>query len=91
MLKSAHQRRSTALAQLLTRIREITLDGPAARETARLRVDLEHRGLTIGPFDLLIAGTALSRGTVLVTANIAEFRRVAGLRLEDWSARQGRL
>jgi tRNA(fMet)-specific endonuclease VapC len=35
--------------------------------------------------DLLIAGTAMSRGTVLVTGDTREFRRVGGLRLADWT------
>jgi tRNA(fMet)-specific endonuclease VapC len=36
--------------------------------------------------DLLIAGTALSRGAVLVTNNTKEFSRVKGLRLADWTS-----
>jgi tRNA(fMet)-specific endonuclease VapC len=42
-------------------------------------------GLVIGPMDLLIAGTAVSRGAVLVTRNTKEFSRVKGLRLADWT------
>lgn len=38
----------------------------------------------LGAYDLLIAGTALARGLVLVTSNIAELQRVGGLQLEDW-------
>jgi len=58
----------------------------AARETARIRVELERRGVVVGPLDSLIAGTALSRGDVLATNNIKEFARIKGLRLEDWMA-----
>jgi predicted nucleic acid-binding protein len=54
---------------------------PAA---AGIRVELEKRGLTIGPLDMLIAGTAVSRGAALVTNNAAEFSRVPGLRVLDW-------
>jgi len=36
--------------------------------------------------DLLIAGTAVSQGAVLVTSNTKEFSRVKGLRLVDWTA-----
>ena len=42
--------------------------------------------MVIGPVDLLIAGTAVSRGAVLVTSNTREFSRVKGLKLADWTA-----
>ena len=38
----------------------------------------------MGPYDLLIAGLARSRGMTLVTNNIKEFESVASLRLENW-------
>ena len=41
-------------------------------------------GMPIGPYDVLIAGQARSRGAVLVTGNTGEFARVRGLRTEDW-------
>ena len=49
-----------------------------------LRVDLEKRGIFIGPLDMLIAAHALSRGLSVVTDNTAEFRRVKGLRVDNW-------
>lgn len=60
-------------------------DDNAAKETARIRHDLESRGLMIGPRDSQIAGLALSRDWTLVTSNTGEFSRVAGLKLEDWT------
>jgi tRNA(fMet)-specific endonuclease VapC len=56
-----------------------------AHESARIRAELEAGGQVIGPMDLLIAGTAMSRGAVLVTCNTREFSRVKGLRSLDWS------
>ncbi|HEX9945411.1 MAG TPA: type II toxin-antitoxin system VapC family toxin [Thermoanaerobaculia bacterium] len=49
-----------------------------------VRVDLEKRGVVIGPLDLLIAAHALRFGATLVTANMREFRRVAGLPCFEW-------
>jgi len=51
-----------------------------------LRAALEASGTPIGPYDLLIAAQALRTGATLVTANVAEFSRVAGLASEDWTA-----
>jgi tRNA(fMet)-specific endonuclease VapC len=56
-----------------------------ARATAAVRAALRKVGTPIGPYDTLLAGCALARGLVLVTANTAEFERVSGLLLEDWS------
>ena len=64
----------------------VPFDLTAARAAAGIRSELEGRGLSIGPMDLLIAGTALSRGAVLVTNNVKEFSRIQGLRIEDWAA-----
>ncbi len=49
-----------------------------------LRVDLERRGVAIGPLDMLIAAHALRLGATLVTGNAQEFRRVGGLSCLEW-------
>jgi len=84
-LKTGSPRRRAIVAQLLAGVQQIPFDREAALESARIRIDLEARGLTIGPIDLLIAGTAVSRGAVLVTNNTKEFSRIKGLRLSDWT------
>ncbi len=68
------------------RLTVLPFDDQAAAHAAELRADLERSGATIGPYDLMIAGHARSRGLVVVTGNLSEFRRVAGLRSEDWLA-----
>lgn len=50
-----------------------------------MRERLEAKGAGIGPLDTLIAAHALALGAVLVTHNTREFRRVEGLRIEDWA------
>ena len=49
------------------------------------RAALERKGASIGLLDLLIAAQAVARGLVLVTDNLREFRRVPGLRCENWT------
>jgi tRNA(fMet)-specific endonuclease VapC len=59
--------------------------GDAVEHYADIRADLETHGQRIGPNDLLIAATARAHGATLVTHNTAEFQRVAGLKIEDWT------
>lgn len=56
----------------------------AAGHYGDIRTDLERKGLPIGVNDLHIAAHARSEGLVLVTNNLREFERVAGLRTENW-------
>jgi tRNA(fMet)-specific endonuclease VapC len=84
-LRIASPQRRRILSRMLESLEEIPFDRGAARESARIRVELERRGIAIGPMDLLIAGTALSRGATLATNNTREFSRIKGLRLEDWT------
>ena len=63
----------------------IPFDAGDARTAGAVRSQLEAAGRPIGPYDLLIAGQALARGLILVTANTREFQRVSGLDCEDWT------
>ena len=84
-LKIGSPRRRALAFELLEGVLQVPFDHEAARESARIRIELEAKGMVIGPMDLLIAGTAVSRGAVLVTSNTEEFSRVKGLRLSDWT------
>lgn len=64
----------------------VEFDREDARASGEIRAALASAGKTIGPYDVLIAGQALSRGLILVTRNTREFARVNGLRLEDWES-----
>jgi tRNA(fMet)-specific endonuclease VapC len=55
-----------------------------SRYAGEIRASLALSGNMIGPFDILIAGQALSRGLTLITHNVNEFQRVKGLHVEDW-------
>lgn len=52
---------------------------------AKVRVELETQGKPIGPFDLLIASEAINQGFTLITNNEKEFKRVKGLKIENWT------
>jgi len=51
---------------------------------AEVRAELDKEGTPIGPDDLIIAATVLSKGGTLVTHNTKEFKRVKGLNVLDW-------
>lgn len=57
-----------------------------ALAAGEIRAALAAKGTPIGPHDVLIAAQAKARDLVLVTNNVGEFRRVEGLRVEDWTA-----
>jgi tRNA(fMet)-specific endonuclease VapC len=52
---------------------------------AQIRARLERAGTPIGPLDTLIASQAVARKMTLVSNNEREFRRVDGLKIENWS------
>lgn len=76
--------RLAALAQLLRPMQLLPFDSECAAHAARIRVDLEAVGTPIGPHDTLIAATALRHQATLVTRNVREFSRVAGLQWLNW-------
>jgi len=80
----SRQRSGDALAKFLLPLTLIDLDRLAAEEAAAIRAQLEKKGISIGPYDLLIAGLARSRDLTLVTNNTREFERIVGLHLENW-------
>jgi tRNA(fMet)-specific endonuclease VapC len=71
------------------RLDVLPFDNAAAAHFADIRADLERKGQVIGPYDLMIAGHARSLGLVVITGNLGEFKRVEGLRSEDWLAQSG--
>ena len=70
---------------LLGRLTVLDFDLGAAEHAGQIRAELASAGTPIGPFDVMIAGQARSRGLCLVTNNEDEFERVSGLRLANWA------
>ena len=76
---------AAALAAFLPYVEALDLTDNAAIHYAEIRADLKKRGETIGANDLFIAAHARAMGLMLVTNNLAEFERVHGLSLENWT------
>ncbi len=60
------------------------LESDVERVYASIRLALEKRGAPIGAHDMLIAAHARALDAVCVTDNVAEFRRVPALKVENW-------
>jgi tRNA(fMet)-specific endonuclease VapC len=84
--KSRHVERNLGvLESFASRLELKPFDSKAAFQAGQIRAELERKGTPIGAYDLMIAGQARSEGLILVTSNTREFKRVSGLRLENWA------
>ncbi|HEY2819605.1 MAG TPA: type II toxin-antitoxin system VapC family toxin [Candidatus Acidoferrum sp.] len=72
------------LEELATLLPVLPLTLETAKAYGSIRADLERTGRLIGGNDLWIAAHARAEGLTLVTNNLKEFRRVRGLKLENW-------
>ncbi|MEA2875764.1 MAG: tRNA(fMet)-specific endonuclease VapC [Hyphomicrobiales bacterium] len=73
-----------SLQELMQSIPVIALPVEAGPVYGSIRLVLAARGELIGSNDLWIAAHAVAANLTLVTNNQKEFRRVRGLRLENW-------
>ena len=78
------QKVESTIAQFLAAITIIPFTQPEAQQAAQIRARLKIQGQPIGPYDILIAATALEHQLIMVTANQREFDRVSGLQTENW-------
>lgn len=81
---SSPEKRTEQLSELTSVVQVLPFQREEARVAADIRAALEKQGTPIGPYDTLIAGTALAHGAVLVSRNTREFERIGNLRVEDW-------
>lgn len=76
---------AAALAAFLPYVEALDFSEDAALHYAEIGADLKKRGALIGANDLLIAAHARAVELTLVSNNTAEFGRVPGLELENWT------
>ena len=69
---------------ILTALEILPLQTRADRQYATIRHHLTRQGTPVGPNDLLIAAHALANDLTVITANVGEFSRVPGLKVENW-------
>ncbi len=86
---AAPEKNRVAITRILLGIKVLDFDQKAAEHFGDIFADLEKKHLRIGDRDMLIAGHARSLGYTLVTNNVREFGRVAGLLVEDWKGSCG--
>lgn len=83
--KSQHREHNLRQVEDFTsRLEVLDYGRKAAAHYGDIRADLERKGTPIGVNDLQLAAHARGEGLILVTNNMREFERVAGLRVENW-------
>jgi tRNA(fMet)-specific endonuclease VapC len=82
--KSNSEKLAERIDLILSALEILPLEIPADHQYAELRHHLTRQGTPIGPNDLLIAAHALANDLTVITANVGEFSRVPGLKVENW-------
>ena len=73
------------LQELMQVVPVLPLPEAAASVYGTIRAELEAKGTVIGNNDLWIAAHAMAAGLILITNNEKEFRRVRGLKVQNWA------
>ena len=83
LARKSSPRLDVAYRAVMESIDVLPLGTEVASHYAHIRAHLERLGIPIGPNDTLVAAHALALDAILVSGD-AEFRRVPGLRVENW-------
>lgn len=74
------------LRELVQLLPVLALPEAAANAYGTVRADLAAKGQMIGNNDLWIAAHAIAANLILVTNNEKEFKRIGGMKLQNWAA-----
>ena len=83
-VKSNSAKLAERVDMILSALEILPLETPADHQYASLRHHLTRQGTPIGANDLLIAAHAVANDLAVITANVGEFSRVPGLKVENW-------
>jgi tRNA(fMet)-specific endonuclease VapC len=78
------RKRKSQLQEITALVNILPFGINESKSAAQIRVKLEKQSLPVGPYDVLIAATALANNMILVTHNQKEFGRIKELKIEDW-------
>jgi tRNA(fMet)-specific endonuclease VapC len=84
--KRGSRRLTRQVEMVLGAMTILAFEAGVDRHYAAIRTALEKKGTPIGAHDMLIAAHARAIEAVCVTDNVAEFKRVPSLRVENWLA-----
>ena len=74
-------KRERYIRAILEELPKVPYTDTTALEHARLWASLESSGQMIGDYDLIVAATAIERGSAVATFNKRHFARVRGLKV----------
>ncbi len=77
--------RRISLDKIIRVAQHLIVNPAVAVMYAKVRAELEKAGVPIGGNDTWIAAEAMHYNLTLITDNVREFERVAGLRVENWT------
>jgi tRNA(fMet)-specific endonuclease VapC len=80
------RRHSRRVEDFIESFQIAAFDANTAKQYARIRALLEAKGEPIGANDYQVAAIVVAEQGVLVTGNVREFKKVPGLKLENWLA-----
>lgn len=81
---SKREQNLLGLNNFLSPFNIIEFDMECALVYGKIRTELENKGQIIGSMDMLIASCSLAKDFTLITNNLKEFKRIKGLKVENW-------
>lgn len=73
------------IADLLNEINVVVFDENGGKSFGEIKSELKRKGQIICDSDLFIAATAILNNFILVTNNERHFKRIAKLKIENWT------
>jgi tRNA(fMet)-specific endonuclease VapC len=73
-----------AIEHFIARLEVLSFPPKAAAHYGQIRAEVERLGKAVGAHDMLIGAHARAEGLIVATNNAREFRRLPGLRIENW-------